>query len=90
MQRRVFFFFFFSWRRPFQRKLLFFETIESAKRAFAARAGSRKPALFLENEKQNSKKKNTGQCFPVKSKVRCKNLAHLEAKKTGLKSHLRY
>ena len=32
---------------------LFFQTIESAKRTFAARAGSRK---FLENEKQNSRK----------------------------------
>ena len=32
---------------------LFFQTIESAKRAFAASAGSRK---FLENEKQNSRK----------------------------------
>ena len=28
----------------------------------------------------------TGQCFPVKSKVTCKNLAHLdEVKKYGLK-----
>ena len=40
-------------------KLLFFQTIESAKRAFAARAGSRK---FLENEKQNSRK-NYGAMF---------------------------
>ena len=43
----------FFWRCPFQRKLLFFQTIESAKRAFAASAGWRK---FLENEKQNSRK----------------------------------
>ena len=28
----------FSWRRPFQTKLLFFETMRSAKRAFALRA----------------------------------------------------
>ena len=43
---------FFSWQRPFQTKLLFFQTIESAKRVFVARAGSGKPALvhalFLE------------------------------------------
>ena len=51
---------FFSWRHPFQRKILFFQTIESAKRAFAAKAGSRKPALFL--EKQNSRK-NYGAMF---------------------------
>ena len=50
---------FFSWRCPFQRKLLFFQTIESAKRAFAARPGSRK---FLKNEKQNSRK-NYGATF---------------------------
>ena len=39
---------------------LFFQTIQSAKCPFAARAGSGKPvflhALFLENEKQNSSK----------------------------------
>ena len=50
---------YFSWWRPFQTKLLFFQTIESAKHAFAARAGSGKPAplyvLFLENEQQNSR-----------------------------------
>ena len=40
---------------PFQRKLLFFQTIESAKRAFAASAGSRK---FLENEKKKNSRKN--------------------------------
>ena len=60
---------FFSWQCPFQGKLLFFQTIESAKRTFAARAGSRK---FLENEKKTAEK-ITGQCFPVKSKVTCKN-----------------
>ena len=49
MQKRSF----FSWQCSFQRKLLFFQTLESAKRAFAASAGSRK---FLENEKQNSRK----------------------------------
>ena len=55
-----------SWRRPFQTKLLFFQTVESAKRAFPARASSGKPtflhALFLENEKQNSSK-NYGAMF---------------------------
>ena len=44
------------------------QAIESAKDAFAARAGSGKPALlhalFLGNEKQNSRK-IMGQCFPV-------------------------
>ena len=43
-----------------KKKLLFFQTIESAKGAFAVRAGSGKRAflhaLFLENEKQNSSK----------------------------------
>ena len=76
--------FFFSWWHPLQTRLLFFQTIESAKRAFAAMAGSGKPAflhvLFLENEKQNSSK-NYGTTFSRKSKVTCKNLAHLEAKK---------
>ena len=37
--------------------VVFFQTIESAKRTFAARAGSGNPAflhaLFLENEKRN-------------------------------------
>ena len=51
---------FFSWQHPSQTMLLFFQTIESAKRTFAARAGSGKPAflhaLFLKNEKQNSRK----------------------------------
>ena len=44
----------------FLKKLSFFQTMESAKRTFAARAGSGKPALlpalFLKNEKQNSRK----------------------------------
>ena len=74
---------FFSWWCPFQTKLLFFQTIESAKCAFAAMAGSGKPAflhaLFLENEKKKAGK-ITQQCFPAKSNVTCKNLAHLEAK----------
>ena len=58
MQKRSF----LTWQSPFQRKLLFFQTIESAKRAFAAGAGSRKLALCLENEKQNSRK-NYGEMF---------------------------
>ena len=36
-----------------RRLFYFFQTIESAKRTFATRAGSRK---FLENEKQNNRK----------------------------------
>ena len=71
----------------------FFQTIESAKHAFAAMAGLGKPAflhvLLLENEKQNSNEV-TWQCFPFKSKVTCKNVAHLEGKKISLKSHLGY
>ena len=82
MQKRSF----FSWRCPFQRKLLFFRTIESAKRAFAASAGYKN---FSET-KNKTAEKITGQCFPVKSKVTCKNLAYLdEEKKFGLKGHLR-
>ena len=50
--------------------------IESVKCTFAARTGSRKPAflhaLFLENESQTVGK-IMGQCFPIKSKVTCKN-----------------
>ena len=57
---------FFSWQRPFQTKLLFFQTIESVKCTFAAMAGSGKPAflhaLFLENEKQSGRK-NYGTMF---------------------------
>ena len=53
----------FSWWNPFQTKLLFFQTRESAKHAFAAMASSGEPAflhaLFLENEKQNSRKNYT-------------------------------
>ena len=35
--------------------------------------------------KNKTAEKITGQCFPIKSKVTCKNLAHLEAKKMALK-----
>ena len=84
---------FFSWRRPFQTKLLFFQTIESTKCTFAAVPGSGKPtflhASFLENEKQNSRK-NYMASISIKSKVTCKNLAHLEAKKYQPKSHVGY
>ena len=52
---------FFFLVASFPNKAFVFPTIESAKHAFAARAGSGKPALlhvlFLENEKQNSRKK---------------------------------
>ena len=58
--------------------------MESVKHTFAARAASGIPAflhaLFLEKENKTAEK-ITGQCFPIKSKVTCKNLAHLEAKK---------
>ena len=78
---------FFSWRRPFQTKLLFFQTIESAKCAFATRAGSGKPAflhaLFLENERQNGRKHYRAMFshYVQGHMETCKNLAHLEAKK---------
>ena len=58
----------------------FFQTIESAKRAFAARAGSGKPAFLHASflKKKKNSRENMGQCFPVKSKVTCKNSAHLD------------
>ena len=40
--------------------------------------------------KNRTADKITGQCFPVKAKVTCQNLAHLDKeKKFSLKSHLR-
>ena len=82
---------FFSWRRPFQSKLLFFQTTESAKRAFATRAGSGKPALlhtlFLENEKQNSKK-NYRAMFSRYVQGHMQKFSSFRGKKNGLKSHL--
>ena len=67
---------FFSWRRPFQTKFLFFQTIESARRAFAAMAGSGKPAflhaLFHEDEKQNSRKILHGNVFPLNPRSHAK------------------
>ena len=69
----------FSLWHPFQTKLLFFQTIESVKCTFTARAGSGKPAFlhafFLENENKIAEKIITGQCFPIKSKVTYKNSA---------------
>ena len=51
------------------------------------------PVLVEENfskTKNKTAEKITGQRFPVKSKVTCKNSAHLdEEKKFGLNSHLR-
>ena len=38
---------FSSWWRPFQTELLFFQTIQSAKHAFATTAGPGKPAFLL-------------------------------------------
>ena len=77
---------FFSWWRPFQRKLLFFQTIESAKHAFAASAGSRK---FLENEKQNSRK-NYGAMFSREVQGHMQKLSSFgRGKKIRSKSHLR-
>ena len=49
-----------TWQCPFQTRLLFFQTVESAKHIFATMAGSGKSAflhaLFLENKKQTSGK----------------------------------
>ena len=77
----------FSWRHPFQTKLLFKNSklvIESAKRTFAAKAGSGKPAFcmhyFLKTNNKTAENLTT-QSFCFKSKVTCKNLAHLEANK---------
>ena len=57
----------FSWRCPFQRQLLCFQTIESAKRTLAASADSSK---FLENEKQQ--KKIRGNVFPLSPRSHAK------------------
>ena len=63
------------------------------KRAFAARAvpggtGLHFHMRYLLKTKNETAEKIIGQCFHVKSKVTCKNLAHLEEKKNnGLKSH---
>ena len=80
---------FFSWRHPFQTKLLFFQTIESVKRAFATGAGSEKPvflhALFLENEKQN-RRKLWGNVFPLRHMQKLSSFrGKKKKKKTGLK-----
>ena len=46
---------------------------------------------YFSKTKNKTAEKIAGQRFPIKSKVTCKNLTHLEAKKNpGLKSHLRY
>ena len=83
---------FFSWWCPFQTKFLFFQTIESAKRAFAARADSGKPAflhaLFLENETQNSRKKY-GAMLSRLVQGHMQNFSSFRGKKWP-KSHLRY
>ena len=34
--------------------------------------------VFLQNEAEICEKKNTGQCFSIKSKTTCKNSAHLD------------
>ena len=76
-----------------QQNFLFFQTIQSVKHAFATRAGSGKPAfcvLIFSKPKIKTAEKIMGQCFPVKSKVTCKNSAHLEVRNTGLKIHLGY
>ena len=55
---------------------LFFQTTESAKCAFAAMSGSGKPAflhaLFLENEKQNSRKNYMVNVFPLNPRSHAK------------------
>ena len=51
------------------RKLLLFQTIESAKRTFSTKDGSRK---FLENEKQNSRKEIWGNAFTLSPRSHAK------------------
>ena len=75
---------FFSRWHPFQTKLLFFQTIEPVKCAFAARAGPGKPAflrvLFLENEKQNCGK-NYGAMFSHQVQGHVQNFSSFRGKK---------
>ena len=40
--------------------------------------------------KKKTAEKIMGQCFPVKSKVTCKNLAHLEGKNTKKVTYITY
>ena len=84
---------YFSWQCPFQTELLFFQTKELGKRAFATRDGSGKPAFlhaYFSKTTNKTAEKITGQCFPVKSKITCKKLVHFEAKKNGLKRLVTY
>ena len=82
----------FPWRCPFQTKLLFFRTIESAKNAFDATAGSEKPAvlhaLFLKKEKQKSAKNYGASFFPLIARPHAKIQLIWTSEKYGLKSHL--
>ena len=43
---------------------------------------------YFSKTKNKTAKKITGQNFPIKSKVTCKNLAYLEAKKKSHKKSL--
>ena len=81
----------FSWRRPFQTKLLFFQTIESEKRTFATKTGSAKPAflhaLFVENEKQNNRK-DYG-TIPIKVQGHMQKFSSFRGKKMGPRKSLK-
>ena len=81
----------FSCWHPFQTKFLFFQTLESAKRAFAAREVSGKPAffhaLFLENEKQNSRK-NYGAIFSLEVQGHMQKFSSFKGRKRTTKMQL--
>ena len=89
MQKRSFFL-----PVSFPKKAFVFQTIESAKCAFASRTGSGEPAflqeLFFEIKKKKKKKtaeKFTGQCFPVIKVQGHSSFRGPKKKKKGLKSH---
>ena len=65
--------------------------MESAKQAFAARTGSGNLHFcmrYFSKTKNKTAEKITGQCFPLKSRVTCKNLTDLAARKERPKKSL--
>ena len=84
----------FFWWRPFQTKLLFFPNNRISEAHICCQGWFRKTCtfavLFFKNKKNKTAEKITGQCFPIKSKVTCKNLTHLEAKKKKLAYKVTY
>ena len=83
---------FFSWWCPFQTKLLFFQTIESVKYAFASGAGLEKPALLhalFSKTNNKTTEKNIVQWFPIKPNITCKNLTHFKPQPLPIKEQLK-